>query len=69
MRNFVELPGGSKRIKRLTDRKAGNYDRPNDGDDGDFYSGRDAHDSRRARRESRQLMRRIVGGEDFPTDE
>ena len=67
MRNFVDIPGG--KIKRVTNRKDGNYDRRDEREDGFFEAGRQPHDARKSRRETRQLMRRVLGGEPLPTED
>lgn len=62
MRTFVDLPGGNGKIKRVNNRIDGGEDR----DDRDDRGSRQPHgDPRKARRESRQLLRRVVNGDDL----
>lgn len=67
MRTYVDMPGG--KMKRVSNRRDGNYDRRNERQDGFFESGRQSHDSRRDRRASRQLLRRVTSGEGVDSDE
>lgn len=62
MRTFVDLPGGNGKIKRLNNRISGD-DRDDRNDRGASRPTQD--DPHKARRQSRQLLRRVVTGDDL----
>ncbi len=64
MRTFLDLPGSNGKIKRVSNRINGD-DRRRTSDDEGSFDAREPHDPRKARRESRVMMRRIVTGDDL----
>ncbi len=65
MRTFVEIPASNGKIKRIHNRTDGHSARRDERDDGFFEAGRQPHDARKARRQSRELMRRVRSGDDL----